>query len=556
MAMEGIQGMAIAEPSRKRKKRKRKKKRKKVQAPPRPPAASAPSVPQKYKHTLGWDDSAGDGLVREVYEWVDSPPTDTPPPRPLPQAQNPNAPAAAQPWSAYPYDGPFGRVQAKRLLDRAGFGPARGQAVEFAQLGLNSAVSTLINPAGSNLAGPEPVVDDDGDISPIDPINAWGHDHLWWLDRMVRAVHPLPERMALIFHDWFATSNAGVDDARLMIDQSNLFRSGGLGSFLQLALDVTIDPAMLVWLNGNENRKNAPNENYARELMELFTLGADRHVDLGTDAYTEDDIREAAKALTGWRNDWSSEEGNHNFRFDPQRHSTATKTIFGHSANWNWNDVPRLCLENPAHPSFFVKKLWSYFIPQPPHPTTQAALESIYLSNSYAIKPVVEAILKHPDFYEGPPMVKPPAVYIAGLLRALGRYIDTDAWTWLSDMAGQQLYWPPNVSGWDDSRWLDTSRMRARWLIITYALGDRYFNPWDGPDYDPAEAPEPALNSALEAWDYPPMRTQQQAELLRFAQQAWPAMPPLAGWQQSPYRSMRQNALRQLIAISPDLLLS
>ena len=122
-------------------------------------------------------------------------------------------------------------------------------------------------------------------------------------------------------------------------------------------------------------------------------------------------------------------------------------------------------------------------------------------------------------------------------------------------MAGQQLFWPPNVSGWDDTRWLDTSRMRARWLIVTYALEDDYFDPWDGPDYDPTEAPGPALDRALATWDYPPLRAEHQDELLRFSQQRLPRRS-LAGWQQSPYRAMRQNALRQLIAISPDLLLA
>ncbi len=546
MATEGKLRMPIAHSSRKRKKRKKKRKRKKAAAPAPPPASTT-----KHKHIVGWDDSAGDGLVREIVEWRDEPQTAQPPPRPLPQAQNPPAPAAAQPWSAYPYDGPFGRIQAKRLLDRAGFGPKPGQALEFAQLGLNTAVQALTNPVGDELVGPAPT-DDDG--NPLAPVDAWGHDHLWWLDRMVRAANPLPERMALIFHDWFATSNSGVDNSQHMIDQSNLFRPGGLGSFLQLTINVTKDPAMLVWLNGNENRRQAPNENYARELMELFTLGADRHVDFGVDAYTEDDIRQAARGLTGWRSDWSSELGNYNFRFDPNRHDNNNKTIFGRTGNWNWDQVPQLCLENPAHPSFFVKKLWSYFIPQPPHPTTQAALESLYTSNGYAIKPVVEAILKHPDLYEGPPMVKPPVVYLAGLLRTLGRFVDTDDWTWLCDMAGQQLFWPPNVSGWDDTRWLDTSRMRARWLIITYALEDSYFDPWNGPDYDPNEAPGPALDRALGVWDYPPMRTHQQSELLSFSNSAFPVS--LADWQRSPYRAMRQNALRQLIAISPDLLLA
>ncbi len=131
---------------------------------------------------------------------------------------------------------------------------------------------------------------------------------------MVRSDQPLVERMALVFHDWFATSRAGVSKQQQMIDQSNLFRGACFGSFLDLFKAVTIDPAMLQWLNGNENTKNSPNENYGREMMELFSLGADRG------AYTEDDIREQARALTGWRNDWSNELGAYNFRFDPKRH--------------------------------------------------------------------------------------------------------------------------------------------------------------------------------------------------------------------------------------------
>ncbi len=113
---------------------------------------------------------------------------------------------------------------------------------------------------------------------------------------------------------------------------------------------------MLQWLNGAENRKCAPNENYAREMMELFSLGADRG------AYSEDDIREQARALTGWRNDWSDELGAHNFRFDPKRHDAKNKTVFGQTGNWGWEDACRLCVEHPLHPSFFVDKLWSYFV--------------------------------------------------------------------------------------------------------------------------------------------------------------------------------------------------
>ena len=173
-------------------------------------------------------------------------------------------------------------------------------------------------------------------------------------------------------------------------------------------------------------------------MMELFSLGADRG------AYSEDDIREQARALTGWRYDWSGELGAYNFRFDPKRHDASNKTVFGQTGNWNWEDACRLCVENPLHPSFFVDKLWSYFVAAAAvGGGSQDALISTYRGSGWQIRPVLETILMSPDLYEGPPMVKPPVVQLAGMLRALGRYIDTDAWTWLCEPAGQVLFWPP-----------------------------------------------------------------------------------------------------------------
>ena len=148
------------------------------------------------------------------------------------------------------------------------------------------------------------------------------------------------------------------------------------------------------------------------------------------------------------------------------------KTVFGRAGAWGWEDACRLCVEHPLHPTFFVEKLWSYFVAEPPSAATRDALIATYVGSGWQIRPVLERSSTSPEFYEGPPMVKPPIVHLAGMLRALGRYIDTDAWRWLCDPAGQVLFWPPNVSGWDDTRWLDTSRMRARWNIVHYALDE------------------------------------------------------------------------------------
>ncbi|HEX2085727.1 MAG TPA: DUF1800 domain-containing protein, partial [Solirubrobacteraceae bacterium] len=464
------------------------------------------------------------------------PPAPEPPPLPPPPAPEP---------PPTPVEGTFTRRHAERLLWRAGFGPRPGDADRVAALGLDAAVESLTGVSGpATLDGPAP---HDDDRNPIDPRNVWGHDHLWWMDRMVRSDQQLVERMTLVWHDWFATTNADVGDADLMLAQNELFRTHALGSFETLALEVTKDPAMLVFLNGIDNRRGRPNENYARELMELFTLGADRG------AYSEDDVRELARALTGWRADWSDENGLHDFRFDPNRHDTGVKSLWAgtphaRSGAFGWQDAVRLCLDNPFHPGFFVRKLWSYFVPTPPSDATRAALEALYVASGRQIRPVVEAILKHPDLYApAAPMVKPPVVYNAGLLRLRGRGIDIDAWAWLGDLCGQQLFQPPNVSGWNDSGWLDTSTLRGRWLVAYYVLRATEV---PGSGYSTTETPAEALDAALAFWDRPTLTPETRAELLRFAEASLPAV--LHNWEQGPMRAYRQNALRHLVAASPD----
>src|SRR3954469_18479534 len=246
------------------------------------------------------------------------------------------------------YRGHFTREQAERLLWRAGFGPRPGEAARLANMGLHRAVLSLTRPKSVRLVGKPPRNDRGLRLAPRD---AYGDDQLWWLDRMVRTNAPLIERMTLVWHDWFATSNDGVGSQRLMFAQNQMLRRRALGSFRDLLLDVTRDPAMLMWLSGAVNRKGAPNENYARELMELFTLGADRG------AYSEGDVRQLALALTGWQADWVDGTGLTNFRYTDKRHGHTRKTVFGRSGDFAWQDAVQLVHENPYHASFFVTKL-------------------------------------------------------------------------------------------------------------------------------------------------------------------------------------------------------
>jgi hypothetical protein len=444
---------------------------------------------------------------------------------------------------------PITLAQARRLLWRAGFGPTPGQAEALVGQPLEEVVFGFTRPSGAaTLIGPEPV-DEEG--NPLDPYDVWGDDHCWWLDRMVRSDQQLVERMTFILHDWFANSNEKVDSQRMMLEQNALLRAMVFGSFHDLFLAVTVNPAMLVFLDGIYNEKGNSNENYAREMMELFSLGADRG------AYTEDDVREMGRALTGWRAEWTESSGLINFHYDSSYHDEGLKTIFGQTGNWDFEDAVRLCVENPLHASFFVTKLWGYLIASEPSEATLASLQGLYVGSGYSIGAVLEAILQHPDFYEGPELVTPPVVYNAGLLRSISRPIDTTVWAWLSANAGQQLFYPPNVSGWDFASWLDTSTTKARWEIASYVTNKTYPNPWPAkgePEYSKTESPSTALSSAYAYWANPLLCAESQQCIASFAETC--LQEPLADWEESSYRALRQNALRMLIATSPDMQVS
>lgn len=433
----------------------------------------------------------------------------------------------------------WNEAHVRRLFWRAGFGATPREARHWARRGKSAAIRWLLH--GGVAPVPRigaPTVDG----QPLDPVNEYGHDALWWLDRMVRSPRPLQEKMTLFWHDHFATTD---QDTPLMLAQNRMLRRHALGRFPELLRDVTRDPAMLLHLSLADSDPEAPNENYARELMELFTLGADRG------AYSEDDVRQLARALTGWDNDWSEQLGYHNFRFVSNRHDATSKTVFGQTGNFGWEAATAMCVRHAKHPSFFVDKLWSHFIPAPPSAGDRAALEALYVSSGYQVRPLLEAILLHPQLHEGPRMVKPPAVFVAGMLRALRRAIDTDAWTWLMNGAGQRLFYPPDVSGWDDARWLDTSTMRGRWEIVAHGLNGRQLTDPEIDAYDATEGSAAAVAKARAFWGEPSLTTETTAVLAGYADAA--VAGPLAGWQQIYFRGLRQNALRHLLFFSPDL---
>jgi uncharacterized protein (DUF1800 family) len=438
------------------------------------------------------------------------------------------------------FRGRFTESHATRLLWRAGFGPRPGEARRLAALGLDGAVASLTRPAGpAQLIGRPPHAKGG---RPLDPIDVWGDDHCWWLDRMVRSTHQLQERMTLIWHSWFATS---VDSSsqKLMLAQNRMMRSHWLGNFHELFLDVTRDPAMLLWLNGTSNNKYSPNENYGREMMELFSLGFDR-------GYDQTDVEEQARALTGFTNKWSNARGDYDFRFDPDLHDDGVKTILGQRGRFDWRDSVRLCVEHRSHPTFLVEKLWDFFIAEPIGEGPLRQLARAYVAGGYETRPLVEAILRHPHFYEGPRMVTPPVVFCAGLLRATGQTVQSDGWAWTAVLTGQKLFEPPNVSGWDYASWLDTSRWAGRLDAVNQVLTKDVLDASKDKRYPADETPEQALDRALTYWGDPAISGQTHGNLLGFATTA--AHQIRSDWEQVPYRVLRQNGLRALIPMTPD----
>ncbi len=438
------------------------------------------------------------------------------------------------------YRGTFGRKEAERLLWRAGFGPRPGEAARVARKGLKRAVDELVYPPRARMIGKAPT-DDDG--APLAPRDAWGHDHLWWLDRMVRSNQPLVERMTLIWHDWFATSNDGVGSQKWMLVQNQTMRTYALGSFESLLLALTHDPAMLLWLNGNQNTRWDPNENYARELMELFTLGAGQ-------GYTEDDVREQARALTGWRNDWREGLGDVNFRYDPNRHDTGMKVIFGQSAGTSAGMTPAAsaCAIPPTPRSSSAssgatssrrrrrrrpKRRCGRSTAAPATRSSRSSRPSCAIRGSTPARAWSSRLI----------------VQLAGMHRARNRPVDTDAWSWISELDGQRLFLPPNVAGWNEDRWLDTSSMRGRWtaanyVAMPYALDT---DEWRGKlPLDPGRL----VNSALAFWGNPTIAPASRQALQTFAAAALSDADQ--NWERAEYPVLIVNALRMLVAISPD----
>jgi uncharacterized protein (DUF1800 family) len=351
-----------------------------------------------------------------------------------------------------PYAGRFGPRHAAHLLRRAGFGGSEADVAHLTTLGMAGAVDALLHPRTNDVdfpAYPEPAV-------LYDPKKARQATQLWWLDRMLRTNRPLVEKMTLFWHGHFATALGKVPPQH-MAGQINLFREQGLGRFPVLLASVTRDPAMLIWLDNRANAKAHPNENYAREVMELFALG------LGN--YTEDDVKEAARAFTGWVIDKNQQAA-----FVPNRHDDGVKTVLGKTGAFNAEDVIAIVVAQPVHQRFLAHKLLEFFVYSDPEPELIESTAQVYALSGFDVAKTVGTILRSNVFYSPRAyraIPKSPVELAIGTLRYVGAQTVPPNLPYQLARMGQEPLNPPSVKGWDGGpAWINTSTLLARFNFV------------------------------------------------------------------------------------------
>ena len=344
-------------------------------------------------------------------------------------------------------------VKLAHLLRRAGFGARPDEWQAWRKLGVAGTTESLLHPERTpdNLeAVLQAIGGDYVDFENLDSLKNW------WLYRMVHTKRPLEEKITLFWHNHFATANYKVDRPRWMWNQNNLFRQYGMGNFRTLLQQMARDPAMLVWLDGRDNRNSAPNENFAREVMELFSMG------VGS-GYSEKDIKEAARAFTGWR----YEDRVKSFVYDPNLHDDGAKTVFGQTGNFHTDDIIDLLCRRPQTANFLAHKLWRFFAYDDPSPQDLAPLEAAYFGSDYDLRAVLQALFMSPAFYSDKALysrIKSPVEFAVITMRTLDAPMSAanGLQNRISSM-GQDLFNPPDVKGWrEGAMWINTRTLLAR----------------------------------------------------------------------------------------------
>ena len=284
---------------------------------------------------------------------------------------------------------------------------------------------------------------------------------LWWFDTMISGQDPLRDRMTLFWHGMFTSSMQDVKSSYQMIKQNQLLRNGALGNYSGLLMEVAKDPAMLEYLDNDENKKSAPNENFAREVMELFTLGEGN--------YSEDDIKEAARAFTGWR----SKEAE--FSYIRRQHDNGTKTFLGVTGKLKGEDVLEILLEQPACGEYVAARILNYLEGVPPSAERKTQYGALFSSSGYDVELLLRELFQDPAFYRDEIVgnrVMGPVDFLVGSARRLD-VMPPRAWLLSgSQLLGQRLFHPPSVKGWDGGMtWITTASLMQRGNLAGLLVG-------------------------------------------------------------------------------------
>ncbi len=438
-------------------------------------------------------------------------------------------------------------AEAAHLLNRAGFGGSPQQTRAFHSLGRKKAVGQLLNPpSGAFQLDPPEWVGGKGDETykefqkqlkdlrrQRDGMSAGEYDKArrklrrqmqrtrrqaggelqqWWFDNMMKTSTPLQEKMTLFWHDHFPSSLQKVRDPRQLYRQNQLFREYATGNFKGLTQRIALDPAMMHYLDTPQSRKGKPNENFARELLELFTLGEGN--------YTEQDIKEAARAFTGYTINRKTGEAIH-----VEKHwDEGEKTFMGRTGPFNGEGIVNIVFEQDACARYLPKKLWEFFVYDNPDRETVDALANTFSNGKFEVAPVLQEIFLSEEFYSPQSIrtrIKSPVEFLVQMLRQLEvkESVPTRYLTRVQGQLGQQLLMPPNVAGWDWGKaWINTNSLLTRYNVagmVTKGSGgmrpemDRKLgmtaqkmkgkqsrkrgkgrNYWKGPDYKDIAPPE------------------------------------------------------------------
>ncbi len=373
------------------------------------------------------------------------------------------------------------------LMRRAGFGAARDELEAYAAKGYEATVEELVDPDAHGV----PHVDEDNfyrhhpaaENPGGNPTNGQAN----WMYRLINTPRPLEEKMTLFWHHVFATGNAKIDHCAVVLEQIDTFRKHGMGSFRDLLVKVARDPAMIFWLDNNENHKGAPNENWGRELLELFSMGQGN--------YTENDVKEASRAFTGWtispslprmpfqRYPWY-------FEYRPEDHDDGEKVFLGHRGRFNGEDIIDIIVRQPATARFIARHLYNFFVADevqvpswqdlpPGDPVAINRIGEVFVSSGYNMREVMRMLLNS-DFFKDPQVwyakVKSPAEVVAGAMRLVGDHRSPSPGIGAIGLEpgyqGQALLDPPSVEGWHTGKeWIDSGSLLRRINFVADRIG-------------------------------------------------------------------------------------